>query len=114
MPDTPLPQEFHAHIYFDEDQASEAEQLCLKLSQQYELKMGRVHKISVGPHPRGSCQITVPFDKLAQTLAWLSVNRGGFTVFAHALTGNDLTDHTQGVIWLGESEKLKLDMFRKN
>ena len=33
------------------------------------------------------------------------------TIFAHANTGNDLADHTQHVIWFGESEKLDLSIF---
>ncbi len=113
MSDTPLPKAFHAHVYFDDHQAPDAEQLCTTLSQKFDLKMGRVHNGPVGPHPRGSCQISVPVVKLADTLQWLMMNRGEFTVFVHAITGDDWIDHTQGVMWLGASETLKLDIFRQ-
>ena len=36
---------------------------------------------------------------------------GRRTIFAHAETGEDLADHTQHVIWFGESEKLDLSIF---
>jgi DOPA 4,5-dioxygenase len=34
-------------------------------------------------------------------------------VFTHPNTGDDLGDHTQHVIWLGASERLRLDFFQR-
>jgi DOPA 4,5-dioxygenase len=42
---------------------------------------------------------------------WLAVNRAGLTIFAHASTGGDRTDHTSNVIWFGPSEELNLSIF---
>jgi DOPA 4,5-dioxygenase len=39
------------------------------------------------------------------------LNRGNLKIFAHANTGNDLADHTDHVIWFGESEPLNLAIF---
>ena len=36
---------------------------------------------------------------------------GPLTVFAHANTGDDLSDHTAHVIWFGPSEPLDLSQF---
>jgi DOPA 4,5-dioxygenase len=36
------------------------------------------------------------------------LNRGGLTVFAHALSGDALKDHTEHILWLGASEPLNL------
>jgi len=66
----------------------------------------------VGPHPRGSCQLTVPRDLLGDVAQWLSLKRGELTIFAHANTDNDLADHTQHVIWFGPSEELNISLFR--
>ncbi len=44
---------------------------------------------------------------------WLEAHRAGLTVFVHGLTGDDLADHTLHVMWLGEPEALKLEMFRR-
>ena len=104
---------FHAHVYFDGDALDAAEALCTETSKKFDLKMGRMHKDPVGPHPRGSCQLTVPTNKFAETISWLMMHRGDHTVFVHAITGDDLKDHTQGVMWLGESEALNLDIFTK-
>jgi DOPA 4,5-dioxygenase len=106
-------QDWHAHLYFDASEAAEAEQLCAALRDARGLAMGRVHTVSVGPHPRGSCQITVPSERLANTLEWLVRHRGKFTVFMHANTGDDWQDHTAHVVWLGPSEPLNLAIFQR-
>ncbi len=111
MPSAPPITGFHAHVYFDAAESGAAEQLCLQASERFGLKMGRVHMQPVGPHPRGSCQLTLPSDKFSEVIAYLMLNRGPYTVFVHAQTGDDWIDHTQGVMWLGESEALKLDIF---
>jgi DOPA 4,5-dioxygenase len=100
--------EYHAHVYYDAATRPQAEQLCKAAGETFGVKVGRMHDNPVGPHPRGSCQLTVKTEQLAQVLPWLVLNRGELTVFAHAQTGNALKDHTAHVIWLGPSEALKL------
>ena len=103
---------FHAHVYYDQPQHAEALKLCERAGKTFGVKVGRMHDNPVGPHPRGSCQLTIETAQLSEVLPWLVLNRGKFTVFTHAQTGNALKDHTQHVIWLGPSETLKLDQFR--
>ena len=100
--------EYHAHIYYDAETREQAEKLCKAAGQTLGVKVGRMHDKPVGPHPRGSCQLTVKTEQLAKVLPWLVLNRGALTVFAHAQTGNALKDHTDHVIWLGPSEPLNL------
>ena len=73
----------------------------------------RAATISVqsAPHPRGSCQLTVPASQFGEVAQWLALNRGDLTIFAHADTGDDLADHTRHVIWFGTSEPLNLAIF---
>lgn len=104
--------DFHAHIYFDAPQSDAARALGeAALARFPELAMGRVHLVPVGPHPRGSCQLTVPRRLVGEALEWLVLNRGRFTIFMHANTGEELPDHTDHVIWLGPSEPLDLSGF---
>ena len=100
--------EYHAHVYFDAATREQADRLCKAAGETFGVKVGRMHDNPVGPHPRGSCQLTVKAEQLAEVLPWLVLNRGELTVFAHAQTGNALKDHTAHVIWLGPSETLKL------
>jgi aromatic ring-cleaving dioxygenase len=104
--------DFHAHIYFDPDEVEEAKALGRAARERFAVPEGHYHLRPVGPHPRGSCQLTVPTDQFGEVVQWLVLNRGGLTIFAHANTGDDLADHTQHVIWFGESEPLNLSIFR--
>jgi aromatic ring-cleaving dioxygenase len=103
---------FHAHVYYDLAEREKALKLCEAAGKKFGVKVGRMHDNPVGPHPRGSCQLTIGNEQLSDVLPWLVLNRGKLTVFTHAQTGNALKDHTQHVIWLGPSETLKLDQFR--
>lgn len=104
--------DFHAHIYFDVDEVEMARMLGNAAHQRFGVAEGHYHLRPVGPHPRGSCQLTVPAAQFGDFAQWLVLNRGGLTIFAHANTGDDLSDHTGHVIWFGESEPLNLEMFR--
>ena len=107
----PTIRDFHAHIYYDPEQVEQAKQLAAAAQARFPVAIGHFHLRPVGPHPRGSCQLTVPTELFGDVAQWLALNRGGLTIFAHAETGNDLADHTQHVIWFGESEPLDISIF---
>jgi DOPA 4,5-dioxygenase len=110
MANNPI-RDFHAHIYFDREQLPVARQLASAAQGQFGVPVGRFHEGPVGPHPRGSVQLTVPTDQFGEVAQWLALNRGDLTIFAHAETGDDLADHTHHVIWFGPSETLDLSIF---
>ncbi|MGV3512614.1 MAG: DOPA 4,5-dioxygenase family protein [Novosphingobium sp.] len=103
--------DYHAHVYFNADEAADASALCTAMKDALGVAMGRVHSRPVGPHPRGSCQMTVPAARLSDAIEWLMLRRGKFTVFCHGNSGDDLRDHTAHVMWLGPSEALDLSQF---
>jgi aromatic ring-cleaving dioxygenase len=102
---------FHAHIYFDANELQMAKALAARAHGLFDVAVGHFHLVPVGPHPRGSCQLTVPTDQFGPVASWLALDRGPLTIFAHANTGDDLADHTRHVIWFGESEPLNLAIF---
>jgi DOPA 4,5-dioxygenase len=103
--------DFHAHIYYDPEEVELAKQLAAAAKARFPIAVGHFHLRPVGPHPRGSVQLTVPSDVFGGVAQFLALNRGPLTVFAHAETGNDLADHTEHVIWFGPSEELDLSIF---
>lgn len=103
--------DYHAHIYYEFADIEKARALVEKIRAEFDLPIGRVWDRPVGPHPVGSCQITVPQEAFAEFISWLMLNRGDLDVFFHANTGNDYIDHTQYIGWLGKSYPLKKDMF---
>jgi len=103
--------DFHAHIYYDSAEVDRAKALADAVRGQFGVAIGHFHLGPVGPHPRGSVQMTVPTDRFGEVATWLAVNRAGLTIFAHASTGNDLQDHSHNVVWFGPSEELNLSIF---
>ncbi len=107
----PSIRDFHAHIYYDPEEVELARQLAASVQTRFPVAVGHFHLKPVGPHPRGSCQLTVPTEQFGDVAQWLVLHRGPLTIFAHASTGDDLADHTEHVVWFGESEALNLSMF---
>lgn len=107
----PTIENFHAHIYYDAAEVGRARALAEQVRDRFGVAVGHFHLRPVGPHPRGSVQMTVPTERFGEVAAWLAVNRDGLTVFAHATTGDDKQDHTHNVIWFGPSEALELRLF---
>jgi DOPA 4,5-dioxygenase len=107
----PIIRDFHAHIYFDAPDVDRAKSLAGTVRDRFGVSVGHFHLDPVGPHPRGSVQMTVPTDLFGEVATWLAVNRAGLTIFVHASTGEDWPDHTQNVVWFGPSEELNLSIF---
>lgn len=102
---------YHAHVYFDQQSIAFAASLCEEAGRRFNVKIGRVHEKLVGPHPKWSCQIKFTSNEFDELIAWLDQNRNGLSVLVHADTGNDLEDHTLHAYWLGDSVELNLSMF---
>lgn len=103
--------DFHAHIYFDAAQLEQAKALAQAVQQRFGVAVGHFHQRPVGPHPRGSVQLTVPVERFGEIATWLAVNRDGLTIFAHASTGDHVADHSRNVVWFGPSEPLDMSIF---
>ncbi len=99
---------YHAHVYFDATTIDQARALCEEAARKFPLIMGRVHERPVGPHPDWSCQLAFRPEVFKDLIPWLMVNRNGLNVLVHPLTGNDLRDHRDYPMWLGQSRPLDL------
>lgn len=100
---------YHAHVYFDQETLDFASRLCAEAGEKFGLKVGRVHQRLVGPHTRWSCQITFSHKSFDAFVPWLDEHRKGLSVLVHALTGDDLEDHTKYAYWLGDSVEINLE-----
>ncbi|MCV2403617.1 DOPA 4,5-dioxygenase family protein [Marinomonas sp. C2222] len=102
---------YHAHVYFNEETKLIAKQLCERSEQEFGLKIGRFHEKLVGPHPMWSCQISVDAKDFDTFIPWIEENRQGLTIFIHAISGDNMRDHTELTTWLGKEVELDLDFF---
>lgn len=102
---------FHAHIYFDPHEIEQARQFAEAARALTGCGVGRFHEQPIGPHPRGSCQLSMTTAQFANFAPWAASERGSLTIFAHGLSGDDRADHTHHVVWFGPSEPLDLAIF---
>ncbi|MEM9276496.1 MAG: DOPA 4,5-dioxygenase family protein [Cyanobacteria bacterium P01_F01_bin.143] len=110
--DTSLITGYHVHVYFDEATFEQAKVLCEEAGKLFPVKVGRMHRKPVGPHPCWSCQLAFSRNEYADLLSWLALNRNGLTILIHTLTGNALKDHTDHASWMGEAQALNLDVLK--
>jgi len=104
---------YHAHIYFTAETKETATRVVSRAFDEFGMEFGHFHDQPVGPHPVGSCQLTVPVDLLGRVLNWLALNRQGLTVFIHADTGDVMKDHTEHTIWMGSMPALNLEILER-
>lgn len=101
-------EDYHAHVYFDELTLGQARRVCEDARDRFGIEMGRVHERPVGPHPMWSCQLSFPPGRFAEVIPWLALNREGLIIFVHPNTGDEVRDHTDHAIWMGEMKELDL------
>ncbi|MBL4757705.1 MAG: DOPA 4,5-dioxygenase family protein [Rhizobiales bacterium] len=103
---------YHAHIYYDAETKNVAETMRGRLEEIFpDLTYGRWHDRPVGPHPSWSTQVAFPASVFPEIVPWLTLNRDGLVIFVHTNTGDDLVDHRDHAIWLGDSQVLDLSIF---
>ena len=103
---------YHAHVYFDAATSDKARELQQRISDNFPIAMGRFHEKNVGPHPRWSYQVAFKAELFGTLVPWLMLQRDDLTVLIHAVSGDDLYDHTALVMWLGDSVPLNLAALR--
>ncbi|MFQ5949807.1 MAG: DOPA 4,5-dioxygenase family protein [Nitrospiria bacterium] len=102
---------FHAHVYYDETTFEQARRLCEAAGKQFSVSVGHMHRKPVGPHPCWSCQLEFGPERFGEVIPWLALNREGLVVFIHPDTGDDLKDHSEHAIWMGEIKPINFSAF---
>ncbi|OQV14964.1 hypothetical protein BV898_10868 [Hypsibius exemplaris] len=107
---------FHAHVYFEAATEAAAEALREKTIAEYagrEVEVYRLIRTPVGPHPVGMFEIDFSQKMFADVVLWLERERGDLSVLVHVLSGDEYYDHTQGALWLGPQQSLRLSFLKK-
>ena len=109
--DAPL---YHAHIYFQpgEEPAIDALHDAARraTSRADGVYVVDIRPIPVGPHSRPMFEIAFTAAHREAILAWVAAHRGPFSVLIHPVTGDDLADHRDHAMWMGDP--LPLDYSR--
>ncbi|WP_341528388.1 DOPA 4,5-dioxygenase family protein [Nostoc sp. UHCC 0302] len=104
---------FHAHIYYDAASRGVAAHVREELGARFEVQLGSWHDNPVGPHPKAMYQLAFLPNQFANVVSWLMLNRGGLDVLVHPETGDEVVDHTDHSLWLGEKLDLNIERLKK-
>ncbi len=99
---------YHAHIYYDAGTRDAAARIRERLDALFEVELGRWRDKPVGPHSKSMYQVAFAPDQFPLLVPWLALNRAGLAILIHTRTGDDVADHSDFAMWLGE--KLPLDL----
>ena len=103
---------YHAHVYFepDSESAARAETLRELVATAFSdiAYIGNWHDKPVGPHMTGSYMIAFKPAYFHQIISWLSLNNPGLSILIHPETGDDLKDHRDYPLWLGQQIPIDL------
>jgi DOPA 4,5-dioxygenase len=100
---------YHAHVYYDAETRERAARLRQAIEARFNVCMGRWHDRPIGPHPCSSYQVKFAPDLFGAFIPWLALNRDGLAVLIHPRTGDDMTDHTDFAMWMGEKVEIDVD-----
>jgi len=104
---------YHAHIYYSPETREIAATIREQLDEAFDVTLGRWREEPVGPHPTSMYQVAFAADIFPEIVPWLMINRQGLDILVHPETGDDLQDHRDNALWLGEKLTLNLEMFMK-
>ncbi|MFB2769308.1 DOPA 4,5-dioxygenase family protein [Pelatocladus sp. BLCC-F211] len=103
---------FHAHVYFDTATREVAARVREGLSN-FDVLLGRWHDKPIGPHPKSMYQVAFSPDQFSKVVPWLMLNREVLDILVHPETGDDVKDHTNHALWLGEKLELNINFLQQ-
>jgi DOPA 4,5-dioxygenase len=104
---------FHAHVYFDTASREVAVRVREGLGARFEVKLGRWHDKPIGPHPKAMYQVAFLPTEFDKVVPWLMLNREGLDILIHPETGDDVEDHMNRSLWLGEKLELNIKVLQR-
>ncbi|KAF9391759.1 hypothetical protein CPB97_005610 [Podila verticillata] len=117
--------EFHFHTYF-----FQANPESLEAAREFRAKIealvqegyfhvvpqvwgGGINTTPLGPHAVGSFETWVPIEHFSRAFGWFAQNRGKFSILIHPLTKDEIIDHTDRAVWLGQPVPLDFKVLRE-
>ncbi|MBV9860333.1 MAG: 4,5-dioxygenase [Alphaproteobacteria bacterium] len=104
---------YHAHLYYDPETRPLAERLRQAIGETFDVRLGRMHDVPIGPHPTAMYQVAFPVAEFPRLVPWLMFNRQGLNVLVHPETGDAYADHTVYAAWLGSPLPLRVEVLRR-
>jgi len=104
---------WHCHIYFLPEQRPVAIGLNEDVQDRFRIWDYRWLNEANPIHPTPMFRFQFPKEDLAQFIEWITLNRGGLSVLIHAITGDDIFDHSYNAMWLGTPLALDIEGLKR-
>jgi len=104
--------EYHIHIYFPEgdgDAMAEAERVRQYVIAEFDGILGMTREVPGGPHFVPMLQVNFSASRFADVVPWMMLNRGDLSILVHPVTGDDVADHGDNALWLGDAVPINFD-----
>lgn len=103
---------YHAHVYFHPEERTKIEKVHAEATQETALmRVFRIVPFPVGPHATGMFEAHFRGDTRDAVIEWLEKHRQGLSVLIHEDTGDDHRDHSENILWLGQSLPIDFKFF---
>ena len=108
--------EWHAHVYYDAARTKEvAARLRERIARDFpDLRIGRWHDESVGPHIASMYQVVFSPARYGAFVQWLQLNREGLSILVHPIAADAWTDHVVYGCWLGDKLPLNEPVLKRD
>lgn len=103
--------QFHAHIYFENRDLEKALKLAELIQSNTMFDHVEVVDKPIGPHPLAMIEVHFNGKVYELVMSWFETHRGNFSVLLHQDTGDDVKDHTDGILWLGRALEIDFSFF---
>ncbi len=105
---------YNIHIYYDQqDGPGAASALRDAIAERFDVEIGMRRDKPGGPHPAPMFQVNFAAVLFADVVPWLMLNRGGLDLLVHPETGDDVADHGDHALWLGQTLRIDFDAVRE-
>lgn len=107
----PFSTEFtHSHIYFTPSTREVAERLRNKIVTHFSdrTEISRLIDRPIGPHPLPMFEVDFRSEVARELVPFLEVEREGLSILIHPVSEDEVKDHSERAVWLGEKLDLNL------
>lgn len=106
----PIPfEKFHAHVYFNQKKQVKAEAFHQKMEQNKDQSGLSPLRFELrGPHPHWMFTLNFTSENFMKMVEFMQKHRDGLSILIHPLSGNEVLDHTDYAMFLGQKENLNL------
>lgn len=100
---------YHAHVYFDAGTVEVARTVRREIEAALPgVRLGNFNERPRGPHRRWSFEVAFDAAGFGTVVPWLAYHRRGLVVLVHPDTADEVADHTDRAMWMGEILPLDL------